>query len=321
MNDKIRDNIIATIRDCIPEKENLTNFLSDTLNIGRESAYRRVRGEINFTFDEVIKLSQTLNFSIDNIIGIKKNENALFNIHMLKDMDYIDIYVNKMIEYGAMFRSMSERTETKARISANTLPYFFHIGYKTLSKFRIFKWLYQNQKIPSNNKFVDFILPQKVLEAHDIFHKDIQTIKNITFIMDSNVFRTVAKDIVYFYKRGLLSESDVDTLKAELHDIINKIEKMATSGFSPNNAKLDMYISAVDFEASYLHFEFGDHQFSQVRIFSISAIDSFNVSLCKIQKEWIESLKRYSVLISESGEMQRFEYMNKQREIIDRISK
>ena len=82
-----------------------------------------------------------------------------------------------------------------------------------------------------------------------------------------------------------------------------------------------MYVSAVDLEASYLHFEYGENQLSQVRIYSISAIDSFDPAICNIQKQWMESQKRYSVLISGSGEMQRYEYMNKQREYIDNISK
>ena len=323
MNDKIHDIIIATIRDYIPEKENLTNYLSDILNIGRESAYRRVRGEINFTLDEMIKLSLTLGFSIDNIIGIKRNENALFNIHMLQQMDYLDIYVKKMLEYGKMFRETSEQFITKARISANTLPYFFHIKYESLSKLRIYKWLYQNQKIsPINNKYADFLLPKKVEETHRTFFNDIQYVSSVTVIMDNNVFSSVVTDIEYFYKRGLLSDEDVNTLKTELHNLINAIEKMATSGLCPKGqAKIDLYVSALDFEASYLHFEYGENQFAQVRIFAISAIDSFNVGLCKIQKEWIESQKRFSVLISESGEMQRIEYLDRQRQYVDSISK
>ena len=82
-----------------------------------------------------------------------------------------------------------------------------------------------------------------------------------------------------------------------------------------------MLFRSVDIEASYLHFESDDFQFSQVRIFSISAIDSYNEGLCNIQKKWIESLKKYSVLISKSGEIQRFEYLNKQREYIDKTTK
>ena len=320
MNNKMQDDLIARVRESIPKGENLTNYLSDMLNIGRESVYRRLRGEIKFTFDEVATLSQNLNFSIDNLIGIKKDASALFNIHMLQKIDYFDIYVNKMLEYGRMFRETSAQMKTKARISANTIPYFFHVSYEALSKLRIYKWLYQNQKIKPGDKYADFILPQKVLDAHNTFYLDIQMVPNITIIMDNNVFWSVTKEIEYFWKRHLLSDDDVIVLKKELHRMVDIIEKMATEGLCRNGVQVEMYISAVDLEASYLHYEYGDKQFAQVRIYSISAIDSFDSGICTIQKQWMESQKRYSVLISESGEMQRFEYMDKQREYIDKIS-
>ena len=321
MKDQMRNNLIATIQEKIPDEVNLTIYLSDILNIGRESAYRRVRGEINFTFEEIIILSQDLGFSVDNIIGIKATENALFNIHMLiQDMDYFDIYVKKMLEYGKLFGEASMYPDAKARISINTLPYFFHVNYKSLSRLRIYKWLYQNQKITPYDKFADFILPEKVWDAHKFLYENIQKVPNVTVIMDHNVFRTVSRDIEYFYKRGLLSNDDLQMLGDELYKITNALEQIAIEGKCKNGVKTELYVSAVDLEASYLHFEYEGSQFSQVRIYSISAIDSFNEKLCKIQKEWIESLKRYSVLISESGEMQRFEYLKEQREYIDQIS-
>ena len=321
MNYTIQDKLIATIRDRVPSDINFTNYLSDLLNIGRESVYRRLRGEINFTFDEVATLSKDLNFSLDNLIGIKKDANALFNIHMLQKIDYLDIYVNKMLEYGKLFRESSAQMPTRARISANTIPYFFHISYEALSKLRIYKWLYQNQKINPGDKYADYILPKKILDTHKTFFQDIQTVPKITMIMDNNVFWSVTKDIEYFLKRNLLSDDDLLVLKQELHRMVDALEKMATEELCKNGVEIEMYISAVDLEASYLHYEYGDNQFVQVRIYSISAIDSFDPGIGKIQKQWMESQKRYSVLISGSGEMQRFEYMNKQREYIDNISK
>ena len=152
MNDNVRNLLLETIREKIPQGKSVSAYLSETLNIGRESVYRRIRGEINFTFDEIAALSQKLGFSVDNLIGQKKSENALFNIHMLQNSDYFDIYVNKMKEYGAMFREMYDLSNTKVLASVNTLPYFFYIKYEHFSRFRIYKWLYQNQKISSNSK-------------------------------------------------------------------------------------------------------------------------------------------------------------------------
>ena len=320
MNDQLKDNLIAAIHKYVSPDISLTTYLSDILNIGRESAYRRLRGEINFTFEEVVTLSKNLGFSIDNVIGIKQDENALFNIHMLQNLDYLNIYIKKMLEYSLLFEERCNLNKSTARMSINTLPYFFHVGYKWLSKFRIYKWLYQNQKITPNYKYADFILPDEVWEAHKTLAKAVHSVNNITLIMDQNIFRTVARDFEYFYKRDLLSKDDIYAMQAELHNIADMLEQMAISGRCLTDSKIDIYVSAVDLETSYLHFECNDLQFSQVRIYSISAIDSYDKGLCRIQKMWLESLKRFAVLISESGEMQRHEYMKQQRGYIDHIS-
>ena len=321
MRKQLQKNLIATIREHIPKNANITNYLADTLILGRESVYRRLRGEINFTFEEVSILSSKLGFSIDNLVGMRKNENALFSIPILQDAEYLEIYRQKMLEYGKLFCTMGNFHNAEARLAINMLPYFLHIEHENLSRFRLFKWLYQNQKIEVNSKFADFLLPENILAAHRTFQQDLIHVPNATMIMDNNVFWSVAKDIEYFQKRGLLSTEDVMRLKEELYRIIDDLEMMAINGVCKNGIKISIYTSAVDLEATYLHFEQGDSQFSQVRIFAISAIDSYDKRLCEVQKKWIESLKRYSTLITQSGEMQRFEYLNGQRDIINSILK
>ena len=319
MNNQLQKNLIETIREKVPSEKNLATYLADKLSLGRESVYRRLRGEIYFTFDEIAALSLDLGFSIDHIIGTKKNENALFNIHMLNNLAHHDISMYKISEYGRTFREMGDQSTIKARMATNTLPYYFLINHENLSRFRIYKWLHQNQRIGTNDKFADFKLSEEMLEAQKTFSQDIQKVPDFTIIMDNNIFWSAAKDIEYFAKRGLLNEEDLHVLKKELSDIVDRLEKISTEGVSESGSRITIYISSVDLEASYLHFESGNKQFAQVRVFSISAIDSYDERLCTIQKEWIDSLKKYSVLISRSGEIQRFEYMNRQRGYVNKV--
>ena len=322
MNNKLQQNLISLIRERVPKEKNLANYLAEKLMLGRESVYRRLRSEIQFTFDEIATLSLDLGFSVDNLIGTKKTENALFNIHILKQSsECLNLYNTKMLEYRQLFLEMNKNPHTKIHMSINSIPYYFHINYENLSRFRSYKFLHQIQKIGINDKFMDFKLPDEILETHRLFYQDIQKIPDVTIIMDNNIFWSAAKDIEYFYRRGLLNENDLRVLKDELLDVVDMLEEMATKGVSRSGAKVSMYYSSIDLEASYVHFESGENNLAQVRVFSISAIDTYDERLCRLQKEWIESLKKYSVLISKSGEIQRFEYMNKQRGYINKIPK
>ena len=45
--------LINEMKDRIPQGQNLANYLTDTLYMGKEAVYRRLRGEVAFTFDEI----------------------------------------------------------------------------------------------------------------------------------------------------------------------------------------------------------------------------------------------------------------------------
>lgn len=49
MKDSIVNELITAMKDRLPPGQNLANFLTDTLCIGREAVYRRLRGEVAFT--------------------------------------------------------------------------------------------------------------------------------------------------------------------------------------------------------------------------------------------------------------------------------
>ena len=58
---------------------------------------------------------------------------------------------------------------------------------------------------------------------------------------------------------------------------------------------------------------------AMIRIYSINAITTQDDGMFRSLKEWVQSLKKFSTQISESGEMQRIRFFNEQREIINTL--
>ncbi|MCC8146509.1 MAG: hypothetical protein LIO93_08760, partial [Bacteroidales bacterium] len=52
---------------------------------------------------------------------------------------------------------------------------------------------------------------------------------------------------------------------------------------------------------------------------SDSSIYSYDHKLCKIQKEWLESLKRYSILITESNQKMQVDFINRQYKYLEEL--
>lgn len=60
-------------------------------------------------------------------------------------------------------------------------------------------------------------------------------------------------------------------------------------------------------------------QLSMIRVYSINSLTTLDAQMFRSLKEWIQSLKKFSTLISQSGEMQRIQFFKQKREIIDAL--
>ncbi len=316
MDQNIHQNLIATIRSYIPEDKNIGEFLADILRIGKVSVYRRIRGEVPFTLDEVARISSELDFSLDRIIGVKKPKKAIFDLHLLNQSEPSDIYSEALLNYADTLQKMMTSDNFHLRVAINTTSYIFLQNRVELSKFRFYKWLYQTQKIRPNFLLSEFDLSGKIISAQKKLSNIAQNIPFLTVVVSQQVFMPTIHDINYFFKRNLITEKELEQLKKELLEVVDYIEELTINGETPKGGKVEIFLSSVDLESSYLHAECVDRAYCLLRVYSVNALESVNDRICDLHKEWIESLKKFSILISRSGEIQRFEFLNKQRQYI-----
>ena len=108
-------------------------------------------------------------------------------------------------------------------------------------------------------------------------------------------------------------------MKKELGLLLSELEAVTMTGEFSKRHSLAIYLSDINFEATYTYVEKGDFQACLFRVYSINSMDSQNPRMCNIQKNWIQSLKRHSTLISQSSEIQRRQFFNEQREIVESL--
>lgn len=103
MKNSIVTELINEMRERIAPKETLANFLTNTLCMGKEAVYRRLRGEVAFTFDEVALISHKLGISIDQIVGNHLSNRATFDLNLQNSPDPIDSYYEILERYLRIF--------------------------------------------------------------------------------------------------------------------------------------------------------------------------------------------------------------------------
>lgn len=79
MDKNINKALLSKILESIPEHISTVTYLMDFLDISQGAVYRRLKGEIPFSFDEIYKLSENLGFSVDEIFDLKRKDRIFFD--------------------------------------------------------------------------------------------------------------------------------------------------------------------------------------------------------------------------------------------------
>ena len=319
MKDALNNGLIKAMREHLPEETNLANYIMDIISIGKEAVYRRLRGEVPFTFYEVSLLSQSLGISLDQIVGTNRAEGAVFNLNVADGTSHIDNYHDIIKRYLKLFSFVKDDPKAVVSTACNIIPYTLYSPFERMTKFRLCRWMHQNNGMKMTGSMADVVVPEKVLESQKKLTQEIRLMPTTYTILDNNLFQSFVREVKYFAGLNMLSDEDIEVMKTELHRLLDDLEYVASSGEVSNGKQAYLHLSNINFEATYSFVEKGSFQLSMYRLYAINYMDSQHPEICRAQKEWIQSLKRYSTLISQSGEIQRMIYFTKQREIVDTL--
>lgn len=315
ITNELNTGLVNAVKEKLPSKDNLANALMDILYIGKEAIYRRLRGEVPFTLAEAAVISRKLGISLDKMIGVSFRDNAVFDMNIVSSEKPFEAYCSILEKQVDLFRSVKEDETSEIGTSSNIIPQTLSLKYNMLSKFRLFKWMYQNENIKCKH-FEEMEIPQKMVEKQKEYSDLVSHIHSVDYIWDNMIFSHLVNDIQYFCSIHLITDEDKDLLKEELFLLIDEMEELSARGKSKAGNDVKIYISNINFEATYSYLDTSSTQLSLIRIYSINSITTQDQEMFRGLKEWIQSLKKFSTLISESGEMQRIQFFKQQREIV-----
>jgi hypothetical protein len=297
----------------------LSEKLIEILGYSRDAVYRRIRGDVPFTLNEAMRIAQVAGISLDSIAHPKEKNNVVFALNYTEYLNDIFELYRKSIETSLDYFGQEELfLNSNLKLAYNLIPSSFYLKYQTLVRFVVFKWMYQM------NSFSDFmselIIPTDILRLNKKRLFTLQNIENNEYVLDRHVFQSFVDDIRYFVSINLITKEELHMLKNELLSLIYDVETMATNGCFASGKRILIYISQVDFHFNYALFKSDHFEYSRIRLYNINYIYTHDPRVCRMHEIWINSLKKYSNLITQSGEIQRVEYFKKQREIVESMT-
>ncbi|NDV95417.1 hypothetical protein D0T84_10890 [Dysgonomonas sp. 521] len=324
METELRKKITAKILAKIPSYLNPVDFLYDVLDISKESIYRRIKGEISFTLEDLIKISSRLFISMDEIVYTSLNNapgqqpivfqsqsDKLFNPQQTF-LDFLSTYIHNLDK-------TSKAKKLEVMVAANRLMILTAVHYDHLFKFYYYRWIHQTQLKPLDFSLSDTVLSDSLLTQQ----KKLKAYKRSgthTYILDIYFLKNTIREILYYYNRQLISDSEILLLQNDLYKFIDVMEYLIKQGDQIEGYTSYIYLSNTQIDSSGLYSKYDDKEAISLWISYGLNIGSTNVRMCKTYLSWFNSLKKYSTLISGCNEMLQIKFINQQRDYIKNIT-
>ncbi|HSJ68961.1 MAG TPA: helix-turn-helix domain-containing protein [Anditalea sp.] len=309
------------LRSLLPPYKSLVDEVSDILDISNDSAYRRIRGEKFIDLDEIKKISQHFNISLDQIFNLQSNTIVFHGKLNTYESDRFELWLEDVLRQLELVYSHKHR---HIYFLVKDMPPFYHFYHPELAAFKFFFWrksiLYDESLKGVRFDFEsDYYLKHKVLCTKILqLYNQIPT----TEIWNVEGINTSLRQIELYQEMGII-KSKIETVRLYecMLEVIDHLEKMAEKGckFSLNQTPL---ANAPEYRLFVNEFIIGDNTFmaelDSLRITYLNHsvlyfIGSMDPKFNDAMFNNLENLTKKSTLISNIGEKERNQFFNKLR--------
>jgi hypothetical protein len=203
--------------------------IADLLGISYDSAYRRIRGDKEITFEELYKLATRFNLSLDSILTVK-NQNVIFNCVPLDSENFkVKDWLSLVLHDIKMICSLDE---PEIIYAAKDVPVFHYFQIPEIAAFKVFFWektLFQFPEYEEKLFSLDDIDPEmiKIGQQSLVYATKVPTKE----IWNLDTFNIMLRQIEYYWVSGFFKKKDdVLNLIDKVDKWIHHIQKQAEAG-------------------------------------------------------------------------------------------
>jgi DNA-binding phage protein len=310
-------NLIKVLQDRIPQRGKLAEVLTELLGIEKEAVYRRLRGSVPFSFQEVHKIAIHLGFSLDSIaenFSPLTREMTVLLIDFLnpKKGDY-----KRIEEFTMNAKQLKDDPDSEAGAIGTVIPLSLYLPYEHISKFNLYKLSHQfghPQKIIS---YTEVKISEHLKEINRAIVENVHNAPKSVYVIDRKAIECFINDVLFYYDIRLITREDVLKLKDDLQLLLNELERYTNNGCFDTGNKVEIYLANVHLDANYHYIDATAYKFTMVRSFTFSDSYSFDEVVFRNLKNWLNFLKRTSTFISGGNVAERISFFEQQRKLVD----
>lgn len=310
------------IRKTIPSNVSLVDELAEILDVSRDSAYRRMRGETVLSLDEVKKLSLHFRISVDSVISPASDGIAIFQYQSVdSDKFNFSSWLKTIHENLSLLKQFPD---AELWYFAKDIPVFYYFNSPLLSSFKMFFWMSAVLRYDGfrNNRFGVRSVPRELTAlGQKIF--DQYTAIQRTEIWSEETLNVTLRQIEFYFDCGFFDESGIATqLCDEYSVLLDNIRSWAEAGFKDQRESgFNLYKNDLLIADNTILFKMGGKRMVFLPYNTMNILSTSNENFCRQTDEYLQHLVSKSEKISTTGEKQRNAFFNQMHEKITTMKK
>ena len=310
---------MSALQDKIPQRVTLANTITELLAIDKDAVYRRLRGEVNFSFVEMAVIARKFGISLDEIAGIDNEQCRSIRLALPRHIDPSEADYALFKDYIRAMKLIKDEPDTKIMEGGNVIPHYLYYDYEYIARVLIFKWS-QSSQFGKSLPFHEVTIPDRMRELQKQACFYARHIKSTTFIWDNSMIEQFVSTVKFYAQVYLIKEGDIALIKNDLTAFLNDIEKMAVTGkYKETGNEVFIYIGDLNSDSNFGYIESKNMRISQYRAFLLNSFTSFDSLLFDEISSWLNAALKLTTLISVSGERMRTDFFAAQRKIVDTL--
>ena len=322
---EIQQQLFQAIKSRLASDASVSDEIAALLNISTDSAYRRMRGEKQITFEELHKIATHYRISLDQLMNIQTG-GFMFQGNLLNPKTHrYDAYLTGMMHNIAYFNSFKKK---EFYYLCKDTPIFHYYNSREIAAFKYFFWMgtliyfpeFRNKKV-SLDDYPDemFEIGKKIVgfynqvDTHELWNIESlnSTLHQIEYYLDNDLF-----------------ESDEDALRVYegTEKVLEHVEEQAKLGYKFNIddpekkplGKYYMYYNEVVLLDNSMLIMLDNTKMAMVPHTAINYMMTRDLAYCENYSQYVLNLIRRSTLISEVSEKERSRFFRRMRERIER---
>ncbi len=316
---------VSYLKKAIPSNVNMADEVAEILQLSADSAYRRLRGETDFSVEEIVLLARNYNVSLDSAL---MNESKMISFRANELSAQVSGFADYLSILHSDLRWIRQWPNAKITYAAEDLPVFYHFFFPQLARFKMVYW---NKSILGNTELNSAFVED--VNIPDSWRSEVPKIIDVFSQMPSveiwheDTLKSTLKQVEYYAQVGYFKKKEtLESVLQELNSMMEMIRIQAETGrkYLPQtqtvlDSTFELYASEVMIGNNCVLLNSDVQNASYISYNTFNFIQTKNEGFNRQTIDWTKNLLSKSNRISEVSEIGRNKYINKCIEQIDAL--